>query len=82
VSADVAEALALSVAKATGAAFGIGITGIAGPGGGSAEKPVGLVYSAVSGKPAQRYIFSGTRDDVRMAAVAAAIKQLLDSIVV
>lgn len=76
VSAAVAEALALSVATATGATLGIGITGIAGPGGGSPEKPVGLVYIATGGKPAQQHVFEGTRDDIRMAAVGAAIALL------
>ena len=48
VSAETAAEMAQGVRRAAGADFGIGITGIAGPGGGSAEKPVGLVYVALS----------------------------------
>ncbi|MEW6746505.1 MAG: CinA family nicotinamide mononucleotide deamidase-related protein [Planctomycetota bacterium] len=44
VSREVAEAMATGIAARAGSDLGIGITGIAGPGGGSAEKPVGLVY--------------------------------------
>jgi nicotinamide-nucleotide amidase len=48
VSEQVAKAMAEGVQKKSGADLGIGITGIAGPGGGSDEKPVGLVYVALS----------------------------------
>lgn len=48
VSEEVARALAEGIRKRTGATIGLGITGIAGPGGGTEEKPVGLVYIAVS----------------------------------
>lgn len=47
VSAEVARAMALGAARATGARLALSTTGIAGPGGGSAEKPVGLVYVGV-----------------------------------
>ncbi len=49
VSEAVARALAEGIARATGADWGLAVTGIAGPGGGSAEKPVGTVHLAVSG---------------------------------
>ena len=48
VSAAVAEALARGIRIRTGATLGLGVTGIAGPGGGTEEKPVGLVYIALS----------------------------------
>lgn len=48
VSPQVARLMAQGIQKASGADFGVGITGIAGPDGGTAEKPVGLVYLALS----------------------------------
>ncbi len=48
VSESVARALAEGIRQRTGADVGVGITGVAGPGGGTGEKPVGLVYLAVS----------------------------------
>ena len=48
VSREVAKALAEGIRKQTGATYGLAITGIAGPGGGTEEKPVGLVYVAVA----------------------------------
>ncbi len=48
VSPEVARALAQGIRNTTGASIGLGITGIAGPGGGTEEKPVGLVYIALA----------------------------------
>jgi nicotinamide-nucleotide amidase len=50
VSPQVAELMAQGIRKLAGSSWGIGITGIAGPGGGSSEKPVGLVYVALAGQ--------------------------------
>lgn len=49
VSEQTAEAMARGIRERSGADYGIGVTGIAGPGGGTAEKPVGLVYLALCG---------------------------------
>jgi len=49
VSSEVAIALANGIRKSVGSTFGVGITGIAGPGGGSEEKPVGTVHLALAG---------------------------------
>lgn len=48
VSAETAKEMAMGIRAVSGADIGVGITGIAGPGGGSTEKPVGLVYFSVS----------------------------------
>ena len=79
VSEPVAAAMAAGVAAATGATWGIGITGIAGPDGGSAEKPVGLVYIGCVGPVGprvERHDFSGDREGVRNQAVTAALHAL------
>ncbi len=77
VSPEVAKAMAGGVRKLAGAQLGIGITGIAGPGGSSAEKPVGLVYVAVSTDTDEKFCkfnFAGKRDAIRQASVQAALQ--------
>lgn len=79
VSAEVARELAAGIRKILGSDFGIGITGIAGPSGGSAEKPVGLVHIAVDSDPggAERVVWlPGDRDLIRRRAVTAALDLL------
>jgi nicotinamide-nucleotide amidase len=79
VSEPVAQQLALGVRALTGADYGLGVTGIAGPSGGTAEKPVGLVFicaSSEEGDVVERYDFPGGREDVRAAAVRAALHML------
>ena len=76
VSADVAEAMARGIRKRIGASMGVGITGIAGPNGGTAEKPVGLVYIAVSyGQKTESLEchFRGDRERIRMWASQQAL---------
>jgi nicotinamide-nucleotide amidase len=76
VSEEVARALAQGIRKLPGASLGVGITGIAGPTGGTEEKPVGLVYIALSnGKKTQllKKRFSGDRDRVRQFATMQAL---------
>ena len=68
VSEQVARAMAQGVRKRLGTDWGLGITGVAGPDGGTEEKPVGLVHWAVAGPDVVehgRAIFPGTRDAVR-----------------
>lgn len=75
VSEQTAVAMARGAARKFGTEVAIGITGIAGPGGGSAEKPVGLVWIAVEGpRPrAKSFIFGGDRAEIRHRAVQAAL---------
>jgi nicotinamide-nucleotide amidase len=76
VSEAIARAMAAGVRQRLGADIGVSITGIAGPEGGSAGKPVGLVFVglATSGRvTAGRHQFAGDRDAVRAAAVLAAL---------
>ena len=76
VSPEVAEQMAEGVAKALGADVGVGITGIAGPGGGTEEKPVGLVYISIwcKGQHYTRKMKSTNgRDRVRMQAASTAL---------
>ncbi len=76
VSAEVAAALATGIRNRTGATVGIGITGIAGPGGGTPEKPVGLVHIGLAdekGTKERAYRFPGDRDRIRLQATVAAL---------
>ncbi len=71
VSREVAEALAEGIRERCGTTLGLGITGIAGPGGGTEEKPVGLVFVAVSdadGTEVVEKTFSGDRAAIRYYA--------------
>ena len=79
VSEPVARALADGVRARLGADWGLGITGIAGPGGGTAEKPVGLVFVALSGPTGQEVRclhLPGDRQLVRRRSVAVALDLL------
>ena len=77
VSAEVAEALAEGARSRLGAEVGVGVTGIAGPGGGTEQKPVGLVWFSVAGPQAARITRSvnlpGARADVRDRASTVAM---------
>jgi nicotinamide-nucleotide amidase len=76
VSVPVARAMAEGAIARSRAGLGISVTGVAGPGGGSIEKPVGLVHIAAarSTRPTldERHVFPGDRTAIRLAAVAAA----------
>lgn len=85
VSEEVARAMAEGALKAAPVDLTIAVTGIAGPGGGSAEKPVGLVHIAVGvrNQPTrhERHLFgSGDRHAIRLATVAAALRLLARSL--
>lgn len=79
VSKEVATAMAEGAMNAAGTHIGVAVTGIAGPKGGSAEKPVGLVYFAVATAEETRNLKksfdpSWSRDQIRHAAVVEALK--------
>jgi len=80
VSSEVARQMAAGALQASGTDVVVAITGVAGPDGGTLEKPVGLVYLACGrrGRPLQvvRELFAGARAEVRSAAVAEALRLL------
>jgi len=81
VSEPVARAMAQGALAHSYADVAVAITGIAGPGGGTAEKPVGLVYIGAarrgSATTVERHVFGGDRADVRQATVQRALELLL-----
>lgn len=81
VSAPVARAMAEGALQRGGVGISISVTGIAGPTGGTASKPVGLVYIAValSGGAVQvaHFVFAGSRSEVRQLAVGEAIRMAI-----
>lgn len=81
VSASVVCAMAAGVCAATGARAAMSISGVAGPGGGSPEKPVGTVWIgwALNGESRARvFHFGGGREAVRIQAAREAVRGLLD----
>ncbi len=79
VSPQTAEEMCIGVAKVSGTDIGLSTTGIAGPGGGSAEKPVGLVYigAAVKGTATvKKLLLKGSRQEIRTASAKAVIELL------
>lgn len=81
VSPQVAEAMALGAASISDATYALATTGVAGPGGGSPTKPVGLVYIALAGSEGfvqvERHIFTGERAAIKDQAATAALTMLL-----
>jgi len=76
VSAEVAAAMAAGVRKTLGANVGVSVTGVAGPGGGTAEKPVGLVFlhaSGPEGELAAEFNLPADRETIRLRATVAAL---------
>ena len=77
VSAEVAEALAKGVRRRAGAVLGLGVTGIAGPTGGTPDKPVGTVHLALADAhrvKTEKHRFLGDRERVRWQASQAALE--------
>ncbi|MCR5665806.1 MAG: CinA family protein [Eubacterium sp.] len=86
VSHECCKEMLLGLLKRSGSDFGIAVTGIAGPGGGSKEKPVGLVYigcGSINDYRIYEEHFTGNRDEVRRQTVNQAIchltKQIIES---
>ena len=79
VSAETAEALARGVRRACDSSLGLSVTGIAGPGGGTGEKPVGLVFVGLAdtnGSFSEKRLIPGDRESVRERAATLALARL------
>jgi nicotinamide-nucleotide amidase len=80
ISAETAAAMAQGAVVRAGVDLAVSTTGVAGPGGGTAQKPVGLVYLAVARKNGaarvERRVFAGDRAAVRRGALALALELL------
>ena len=79
VSQPVAEAMALGVRALLSTDFALSTTGVAGPGGGSADKPVGLVWMAIAGPQgvrSEKHLFSGNREQIRAQAIEYSLQML------
>lgn len=79
VSGEVASAMAKGVRRAAGSDLGLAVTGIAGPDGGTEDKPVGTVFislAAPDGCWTKRFLFSGSRDEIRTITAWTALDWL------
>lgn len=79
VSREVAAAMAEGIRKRCLSSYGVGITGVAGPGGGTEEKPVGLVYIALAGEEGTQVVernFLGDRARVRQFSTLMALEMI------
>ena len=79
VGEEVARAMATGVRDRLGVEIGVGITGIAGPGGGSPDKPVGTVWTAVDvggAVRARRSVYVGDREEIRQRAAQGALEMI------
>lgn len=85
VSSDVAIQMAIGVRSSFYADIGVSTTGIAGPGGGSDEKPVGLVFVALSAATTEPIClacrFAGSRESITAQAAGAALQQVYDYVI-
>jgi nicotinamide-nucleotide amidase len=81
VSAQVARAMAIGARERLGSTLAVSITGVAGPDGGSDEKPVGLTYLGLASRAdanVRRFLFGNDREGNRFAAAAAALDWLIE----
>ena len=79
VSREVAAAMAEGIRKRCVASYGVGITGVAGPGGGTEQKPVGLVYMALAGEEGTQVVertFPGDRKRIRQFSTQQALEMI------
>jgi PncC family amidohydrolase len=79
VSSQVASAMAQGVRKILKTDYGLSVTGIAGPGGATKTKPVGLVFISISTKQktiVKKFLFKGTRLAIKKEAAQTALKML------
>jgi nicotinamide-nucleotide amidase len=79
VSREVAASMAEGIRKRCLASYGVGITGVAGPGGGTEQKPVGLVYIALAGEEGTQVVernFPGDRQRIRQFASEQALEMI------
>ena len=82
VSSECAAAMAEGARRLLKTDLAVSVTGIAGPGGGSAEKPVGLVWFGLStnaGTTTEKMVFPGDREAVRSAAIDHALRLVLST---
>lgn len=85
VSEETVREMVAGACQAAQAPYGIAVSGIAGPGGGSADKPVGTVWFALAGPEGiftHRCVFAGDREAVRRQSVAWALQTLLDQFLI
>jgi nicotinamide-nucleotide amidase len=82
VSEKVAAEMAAGIRSSANTSLGLATTGIAGPSGGTAKKPVGLIYIAVASKKVvkvKRFVFTGIRTDIKERAANAALSMLFQT---
>ena len=83
VSEETAGEMSVGARRLLGVDFAVSVTGIAGPSGGTQEKPVGLVYISVAsprGCIVSKNLFSGNREEVRLQTVSTALVLLTEEI--
>jgi PncC family amidohydrolase len=83
VSAETVKAMAKGVQRLCKTDCAIAVSGVAGPGGGTIKKPVGLVYVGIGlGKKVRsfEYRFKGTRQEIRRQAVQAALERMIEEV--